>query len=110
MTRTNNPDNLNTSINVKRTTRNKLNKLKTIPEEHLDSVINRLLKRINKGKKIKTPIFIENSPENFTVIFCEGDFKMIPFPKLTIKEKQSIDKFMEDILKETNKMNKKEEL
>ena len=43
MTRPNNPDNLRTSINVKRTTRNKLNKLKKVKEEYLDSVIVRLI-------------------------------------------------------------------
>lgn len=44
MPRTNNPDKQRTSINVLRTTRDKLNKLKKIPEEHLDSVVNRLIK------------------------------------------------------------------
>lgn len=48
MTRPNNPDNLRTSINVKRTTRDKLNKLKNIPEEHLDSVIVRLINKFNE--------------------------------------------------------------
>lgn len=43
MTRPNNPDNLRTSINIKRTTRDKLDKLKKIPEEYLDSTINRLI-------------------------------------------------------------------
>lgn len=47
MTRRNNPDNLRTSINVKRTTRDKLNKLKKIPEEYLDSVIVRLINKFN---------------------------------------------------------------
>jgi len=44
MTRRNNPDNLRTSINVKRTTRDKLNILRKYPREYLDLVINRLIK------------------------------------------------------------------
>ena len=45
MPRANNPDNLKTQINVKRTTRDKLNKLKKMPEEYLDSVIVRLINK-----------------------------------------------------------------
>ena len=48
MTRPNNPDNPKTQISVKRETRDRLNKLKNIPEEYLDSVIVRL---INKNKE-----------------------------------------------------------
>ncbi len=44
MPQINKPDNLRTTIDVKRVTRDKLNDLKEIPEEHLDSVINRLIK------------------------------------------------------------------
>lgn len=44
MTRRNNPDNPRTSINVKRTTRDGLNKLRKYPGEYLDLVINRLIK------------------------------------------------------------------
>jgi len=62
----------------------------------MDKNYKKILKRIDKGKKVKTPIFIENYPENFTVIFHEGDFKMIAFPELTVKEKQNINKFMEE--------------
>ena len=43
MARPNNPDNPRTQINVWRTTRNRLVELKTIPEETMDSVINRLI-------------------------------------------------------------------
>jgi len=49
MPRINKPNNLRTTINVRRMTRDKLNDLKEIPEEHLDSVINRLIK-IYKGE------------------------------------------------------------
>lgn len=48
MTRPNNPDNLRTQINVKRTTRDKLNKLRRYPREYLDDVIVRLIN--NKEK------------------------------------------------------------
>ncbi len=48
MARTNKPDNPKTTINIKRTTRNKLNNLKIIPEEHLDNVINRLIEVYNE--------------------------------------------------------------
>lgn len=44
MTRSNNPDNPNTSIKIKRTTRNKLNELRKYPREYLDLVIVRLIK------------------------------------------------------------------
>ena len=44
MPRTNNPNKQKTSINVKRTTRDKLNKLREYPREYLDLVINRLIK------------------------------------------------------------------
>jgi len=45
MTRRNNPDNPRTQINVKRTTRDKLNKLRIYPREYLDSVIVRLINK-----------------------------------------------------------------
>ena len=45
MTRPNNPDNLRTQINVKRTTRDKLNKLRKYPREYLGLVINRLINK-----------------------------------------------------------------
>lgn len=48
MTRPNNPDNQKTQINVKRTTRDRLNKLKLVEEEFLDSVIMRLIDKKNK--------------------------------------------------------------
>jgi len=51
MPRINKPDKQKTQINVQRTTRDKLNDLKNIPEEHLDSVIKRLIKN-NKKKEI----------------------------------------------------------
>lgn len=53
------------------------------------------------GKKLKTPIFIENAPEDFTLIYRENDIKKIPFPELTTEEKQdieaNIDAFIEKI-------------
>jgi len=51
MTRPNNPDNPDTSIKVKRTTRDGLNKLRRYPREYLDLVIVRLIN--NYKKKIK---------------------------------------------------------
>ena len=48
MTRPNNPDNPKTQINVKRTTRDGLNKLREYPGEFLDLVIVRLIKDNNK--------------------------------------------------------------
>ena len=50
MMRPNNPHNKRTTISVKRETRDRLNKLKNVPEEYLDSVIVRLIDK-NKGKK-----------------------------------------------------------
>lgn len=44
MPRTNNPNKQKTSINVLRTTRDKLNNLRNYPGEYLDLVINRLIK------------------------------------------------------------------
>lgn len=44
MVRPNNPNNPNTSIKVKRPTRDVLNKLRKYPGEYLDSVIMRLIK------------------------------------------------------------------
>lgn len=44
MPRINKPDNQKTQINVLRTTRDKLNKLRDYPREYLDSIINRLIK------------------------------------------------------------------
>ena len=44
MTRPNNPNKQRTSINVKRTTRDKLDKLREYPREYMDLVINRLIK------------------------------------------------------------------
>ncbi len=52
MPRSNKPNKLNTSITVKRTTRNELNKLKKLPEEYLDSVISRLIKSYKEKKLI----------------------------------------------------------
>ena len=52
MTRPNNPNNPRTQINVKRTTRNKLNDLRKYPGEYLDSVIMRLINKINKDELI----------------------------------------------------------
>ena len=49
------------------------------------------------GKKLKTPIFIENSPEDFTVIYRENNIKKITFPEPTIEEKQIIKDFFENI-------------
>lgn len=49
MTRRNKPNNPRTQINVKRTTRDKLNKLRKYPREYLDSVIMRL---IDKEKNV----------------------------------------------------------
>ncbi len=43
MTRPNNPDNPRTQLNVWRTTRDRLVESKMIPEETMDSVINRKL-------------------------------------------------------------------
>lgn len=43
------------------------------------------------GKQLKTPIFIENAPEDFTLIYRENDIKKIPFPELTTEEKQDIE-------------------
>lgn len=51
MVRRNNPNNPNTSINVKRTTRNKLNKLRKYPGEYLDLVIVRLINCYKNGDK-----------------------------------------------------------
>ena len=48
MPRTNNPNKQRTSINVKRTTRDKLNKLRKYPREYLDSVIVRLINKFNE--------------------------------------------------------------
>jgi hypothetical protein len=50
MTHPNKPTNPKTTISVYKTTRNKLCKLKKVPEEYLDSVIVRL---INKNKTIE---------------------------------------------------------
>ena len=50
MTRPNNPNNPNTSIKVKRPTRDVLNKLRKYPGEYLDSVIMRLINKINKDE------------------------------------------------------------
>ena len=44
MTRPNNPDKPDTSIKVKRTTRDRLNGLREYPKEYLDLVISRLIK------------------------------------------------------------------
>ena len=49
------------------------------------------------GKKLKTPIFVENAPEDFTVIYREKDIKKTPVPKLTKEEEQSITTFLEKI-------------
>ena len=49
------------------------------------------------GKELKTPIFIENAPEDFTVIYREKDIKITPFLELTKKEEQSIKNFIEKI-------------
>ena len=51
MTRHNNPDNPDTSIKVKRTTRNKLNKLRKYPTDYLDLVIVRLINNYENGDK-----------------------------------------------------------
>ncbi len=48
MTRHNKPNNPRTQINVKRTTRNKLNILRKYPKEPLNSVIVRLIDDNNK--------------------------------------------------------------
>ena len=56
------------------------------------------------GKKIKIPIFVENAPEDFTVIYREKDIKKTPFPALTKKEEQIIkDSIENNYKKEVNK-------
>jgi ribosomal protein L37AE/L43A len=49
------------------------------------------------GKKIKTPIFVENAPEDFTVIYREKDIKRIPFPELTKEAEQNLNDFIENL-------------
>lgn len=51
MTRPNNPDNPRTQISVKRTTRDRLNKLKIVEEEFLDSVVKRLIESYEEIKE-----------------------------------------------------------
>jgi DNA-directed RNA polymerase subunit RPC12/RpoP len=48
------------------------------------------------GKKIKTPIFVENAPEDFTIIYREKDIKKAPFLELTKEEEQSIKDLIEN--------------
>ena len=51
MPRPNNPHNPRTTINVKRMTRDKLNRMRIYPMEYLDLVIVRLIKEHEKVKE-----------------------------------------------------------
>ena len=50
------------------------------------------------GTKLKTPLLIENAPENFTFIYKESDIKKIPFPRLTKEEEQGIVQKLNDFV------------
>ena len=63
-----------------------------------------------EGKELKTPIFIENAPEDFTMIYREKDIKITPFPELSKEEEQSIKKFIEKYKKRKKEMSKKIEI
>jgi len=92
----------------------KLRKYKKINKK-LIKINKKYIKKINKEikilekigivitKKIKTPIFIKNSHEDYTMISRVGDFNMYPLLELSEKDKQIIEKFMEENIK--NKVN-----
>jgi len=56
----------------------------------------KIIKKIEKGKKVKYPVFIETSPNNYMVIFRDGDFII---SELTEEYKQNINKLLKEIKK-----------